>query len=84
MREDRWQNLLQAAFQLEEAVERTPGGSAPSEAERLRRVQALLDNLLEVFPSSVDPVEDFEGFAVRRLAQVLRRTLCEARLPSAP
>jgi hypothetical protein len=39
------------------------------------RLQEVLDSLLEVFPSSLDPVEDFEGFAVRRLAQALRRQL---------
>jgi hypothetical protein len=66
MREDRWQHLLHTAFLLEEEA---------SLEERQRRVKVLLGSLLEVFPSSVDPVDDFEGYAVRRLAQVLLRTL---------
>ncbi len=74
MRDDRWQNVLQAAFRLEEQLSPemgdTPENSGP-------QVCALLDNLLEVFPSSIDPVDDFEGFAVRRLAQALRRALCD-------
>ncbi|MBF5044797.1 hypothetical protein FGE12_20530 [Aggregicoccus sp. 17bor-14] len=66
-REDRWLHLVQAALRLEE-------GDA-SAAPRVADVQALLDSLLEVFPSSVDPVEDFEGYAVRKLAQALRSAL---------
>jgi hypothetical protein len=62
LREDRWQHLLEAAFRLEAGKGRA-------------RLQEVLDSLLEVFPSSLDPVEDFEGFAVRRLAQALRRQL---------
>ncbi|WP_224247912.1 hypothetical protein [Hyalangium gracile] len=76
MRQDRWQNVIHAAFLLEEAPENEAGGAAGAE-ERLRRVQAMLDSLLEVFPASIDPVDDFEGFAMRRLAQALRRTLGE-------
>ena len=76
MREDRWQHLLHAAFLLEEedSAARARGDTTGME-ERQRRVQRLLDSLLEVFPSSLDPVDDFEGYAVRRLAQVLLRTL---------
>ncbi|HSP78185.1 MAG TPA: hypothetical protein VLQ93_06630 [Myxococcaceae bacterium] len=74
MRDDRWQNVLQTAFHLEEQL--SSGRGDPPE-ENGRQVCALLDNLLEVFPSSIDPVEDFEGFAVRRLAQALRRALRE-------
>ena len=54
------------------------GAAGPLAAEeRLRRVKAMLDSLLEVFPASIEPVDDFEGFALRRLAQALRRTLSE-------
>ncbi len=34
-----------------------------------------LESTLEVFPSSVDPVEDFEGYAVRRMVQGLLAAL---------
>lgn len=80
MREDRWQNVIQAAFLLEEAPANEPGGGAAA-GERLRRVHAMLDSLLEVFPASIDPVDDFEGFALRRLAQALRRTLSDGPEP---
>jgi hypothetical protein len=77
MRQDRWQNLTACAFRLEETLERLreQGGLSPEARAETRDgcVRALLDNLLEVFPHTLDPVEDFEGFAVRRLAQALRR-----------
>jgi hypothetical protein len=76
-REDRWGHLVHAAFLLEEAR----GGPEDAPAERLRRVRATLDSLLEVFPPEVDPVDDFEGYALRRLAQALQRALAEERGP---
>lgn len=72
MREDRWQNMVHAALLLEEQAAQVSPESA--QARRLQ-VQLLLGSLLEVFPSSVDPVDDFEGFAVRKLAQALQRAL---------
>jgi hypothetical protein len=72
MREDRWQHMVHAALLLEEQLGQQDLAAAQ---ERRRRVQALLDSLLEVFPSSLDPVDDFEGFAVRKLAQALQRAL---------
>ena len=72
MREDRWQNMVHAALLLEEQVLAADPASAQ---QRRRQVQVLLGSLLEVFPSSVDPVDDFEGFAVRKLAQALQRAL---------
>jgi len=69
--------VTSSAFRLEEALERLrgQGGLSPEAhaAARDRWVGTLLDNLLEVFPHTLDPVEDFEGYAVRRLAQALRR-----------
>ena len=41
-----------------------------------------LDNVLEVFPADLDPVDDFEGWAVRRLALSLRRALHETGAPA--
>jgi hypothetical protein len=35
----------------------------------------MLESFLEVFPSSVDPVDDFEGYAIRRVLLALRRAL---------
>ncbi|MFP2904703.1 hypothetical protein ACLESD_06525 [Pyxidicoccus sp. 3LFB2] len=76
MREDRWQHLLHTSFLIEEAERAAHAvGGPPELEERQRQVKVLLGSLLEVFPSSLDPVDDFEGYAVRRLAQVLLRTL---------
>jgi len=58
----RWDHLLQAAFRLEEDP-------------RLREAIQALDSVLEVFDGELDPVDDHEGFAVRRLALSLRRVL---------
>jgi hypothetical protein len=64
-RTDRWQHLVSGAFLLDEV--RSP-------VER-QRVLQYLDTVLEVFPGAIDPVEDFEGFSVRRMALALRRAL---------
>jgi hypothetical protein len=68
-REDRWTHLLTAAFLLEE-------GGAPSDAaERAGHALGLIESALEVFPPGLDPVEDYEGYAVRRLLLALRMRL---------
>ena len=72
-RTDRWQSLVMGAFQLDEALgsKEASVDGAGAAAHALR----YLENLLEVFPSSVDPLEDFEGYAVRRMLLALRRAL---------
>lgn len=75
MREDRWQHLLHTSLLLDDDGATLALGGASDREERQRRMKLLLGSLLEVFPSSLDPVEDFEGYAVRRLAQALLRTL---------
>lgn len=79
-RDDRWQNLVTGAFHLDDelASVRVRGSVA-----RRRRAIEYLDSILEVFPADLDPVEDFEGYAVRRLAQSLRRALHDAGTPPA-
>ena len=67
MREDRWQHLVHAAELLEE-----PGTDA---LKRRARLEVLLCSLLEVFPSTLDPVDDFEAWALRRFTQALRKSL---------
>jgi hypothetical protein len=64
-RDDRWQNLVSGAFHL---------------AERGERDEALayLDNVLLVFGPWIDPLDDFEGYAVRRMALALREALDRA------
>lgn len=72
-RTDRWQSLVTGAFLLEESLGTTPPPihALPPGALAVR----YLDSVLEVFPSSVDPVDDFEGYAIRRMALALRRAL---------
>lgn len=68
-RTDRWQHLVTCAFLLEE----TP----PERTDAAARV--FLRSVLEVFERDIDPVDDFEGYAVRRLATSLLRALDAAR-----
>ena len=63
-KEDRWQHLVTGAFRLDEAISQ---GVAPGPA-----MLELLDSALEVFTPGLDPLEDFEGYAVRRLLLSLR------------
>lgn len=65
-REDRWQHLVSGAFALDE---KRPKGK--KRAANTRDAIAYLESVLEVFPPSVDPLEDFEGYAVRRAALAL-------------
>jgi hypothetical protein len=60
----RWAALTGGAFRLDELGQ-------PSQAD----VLAMLDTVLEVFDAKIDPVDDFEGAAVRRFALSLRRAL---------
>ncbi len=69
-RTDRWQSLVVGAFRLEEALS-AKEGSEQGAGAALR----YLNNLLEVFPTSLDPLEDFEGYAVRRMVLALRHAL---------
>lgn len=66
--DNRWSNLVNTAFLLDQA----PKGPGP---EGLRPALVMLESALEVFPSTVDPVEDFEGYAVRRLLLSLHAAL---------
>jgi hypothetical protein len=59
-RDDRWAHLVNTAFRLDEARSLERG-------ERIRSAIALIDSAIEVFPSSIEPIEDLEGYAVRRL-----------------
>ncbi|KFA92826.1 hypothetical protein Q664_13380 [Archangium violaceum Cb vi76] len=72
-RTDRWQSMVMGAFHLDETLgsKEVPVDGSGTAAH----AQHYLETLLEVFPSSVDPLEDFEGYAVRRMLLSLRRAL---------
>ncbi len=61
-----WEMMVSGAFLLEQRLAR-----ASSEAERVKCVREYLATLEEVFPSSLDPVDDFEAFAARRLIRAV-------------
>lgn len=90
LRDDRWQHLVQLAFRLSESQGDSgrPGGRAAApdaSGERSgaampgsrREVERILDSALEVFDATIDPVEDFEGYALRRLLLALRQAIHE-------
>lgn len=61
-KEDRWQHLVTLAFELDQ--KRTP-----------ERAAELVQSALEVFGPGIDPVEDFEGYAVRRYLLAMKAAL---------
>lgn len=69
-RDDRWQHLVHLAFRLSERL--SEGGEAFDAGEEVVRA---LDSALEVFGPEIDPVDDFEGYALRRFALALRQSL---------
>jgi hypothetical protein len=62
--ESRWGHLVGAAFRLDEA--------APADPHAVLRA---LESVLEVFDAQLDPVDDYPGYAVRRLAMSLHKAL---------
>lgn len=76
MRDDRWQNLVKTAFRLDEQ-RAAEGGRPLTPEQRAQHVRGVLESVLEVFPAQLDPVEEFEAFAVRRFVQALHRGLFE-------
>lgn len=57
----RWAHLVNAAFHLEET----------------KNVPVALDSVLEVFDAGLEPVDDLEGYAVRRLVLALKSVLSQ-------
>ncbi len=62
---DRWTHLVHGAFRLDEA----PAHALPAAA------RDYLRSVLEVFPRELDPADDFEAYAVRRLAMSVLRVM---------
>lgn len=61
---DRWQHLVSGSFSLSGDGQQGTAAAAH-----------YLESILEVFPPAIDPVEDFEGYAVRRMALSLLQAL---------
>jgi hypothetical protein len=72
--DNRWANLVNAAFLLDQ----TPRKPGP---EGRQPALSMIESALEVFPPSIDPVDDFEGYAVRRLLLALKAALSDLRAP---
>jgi hypothetical protein len=72
--DNRWANLVNTAFLLDQAP-RKPG------PEGLQPALAMIESALEVFPPAIDPVEDFEGYAVRRMLLSLKAVLSDVSAP---
>jgi hypothetical protein len=72
--DNRWANLVNTAFLLDQ----TPRNPGP---EGLQPALSMIESALEVFPPSIDPVEDFEGYAVRRLLLALKAVLSDLSAP---
>ena len=66
--DDRWQHLCTISELIAEARQDSGG---------LAEVALLLESVLEVFPSSLDPVSDFEGFSVRQFTKALHSAVAE-------
>lgn len=64
--ENRWGHLVNAAFHVESTAS-TQGG--------IDATLALVDSALEVFGPEIDPVDDFEGYAVRRFLLAIQAAL---------
>lgn len=64
--------MVSGAFLLEQRL-----AGAKSQSDRLKCIREYLATLEEVFPSSVDPVDDFEGFAARRMIRTLLEGLAK-------
>lgn len=67
----RWTHLMNAAFHLQQEE-----GREPSLKTSLRQslIRESLDSALEAFPPA-EPLDDYAGFAVRRLLLALRQHL---------
>ncbi len=72
----RWEHLIEITFQLSEELDLLESGEeAAGRDEKLAKARECLDDLIEVFGPEIDPIDDLNSYALRRLAVVLRRVL---------
>jgi hypothetical protein len=69
---DRWNRLIALSEDVA-TIDARDGGRSPTVA--LDEVRSALVQIEELFPRSIDPVDDLEGYCVRRLAKSLLRVL---------
>lgn len=65
---EKWKHLIYAAETLSER------GRNP---HSIRKVVECLNSIEEVFPKTLDPIEDFEGFALRQFVKALKSSLVQ-------
>jgi hypothetical protein len=75
MSEELWMSLVRAAHSLEEDVR-----DATPEAAR-ERAFATVQTIVEIFPRTLDPFTEFEGYAVRQFAKALLAALSASEKP---
>ncbi len=75
----RWEHLVEVAFRLTEGLDELDLHATDEQRDAVARRILLcldaLDELLEVFPGDIDPVDDLSGYGVRRLVATMRRAL---------
>ena len=68
-----WNRVLSLAEEVG-SIKVKPG-EGPSSGAAMREVLSALLELEELFPKGIDPVDDLEGYCVRRLVRAIRRAL---------
>jgi hypothetical protein len=63
-----WKHLLYVADAISQI---------PTDKNALNELVGLLNSLEVHFPRTIDPVDDFRAYAVRRFCMALRKTLFE-------
>lgn len=63
---EKWKHVIYAAETLS-GIERSPTS--------IEQIIKCLDEIEEVFPKTVDPVEDFEGYALRQFTKAIKSAL---------
>jgi hypothetical protein len=69
-RNDRWQHLCLITERIDRLSAEIKQGQ--DRARAMAELDALLESVTEVFSKDVDPVGDFEGYAVRQLVKAIR------------
>lgn len=72
---DRWHQMIDGA----ELVSTRIGQLEDCPQAHLDHAIEYLESVLEAFPSSIDPVQDLEGYAIRRMARAVQEMVLYAK-----